>query len=270
MESVSPSLAPTSWFYIGPDENLHGPHTPVAMLEWTKMGYFPEQLLLRTENDDRFYPLKEWIRVCGGRLPFFFPIESWQSALDVFRDQPIDRAPFLPQPPNAPHPMWIYPTHIPVAPVSGPMHIEGRANGFRIPNGNIDVDQYANIQVPLNPLLNGDRPELHYQSAHYRSDQSLNQHDTNGIHTTGESTGSNSPEEHYRMRTRISASNKSVDTVEAPWNMPTHFVNQGTDPIIMQSENSIGTQTEPFIMSRTEVERALSELLGINIKISAP
>ncbi|KAI1723940.1 GYF domain-containing protein [Ditylenchus destructor] len=254
MESVSPSLAPTSWFYIGPDENLHGPHTPVAMLEWTKMGYFPEQLLLRTENDDRFYPLKEWIRVCGGRLPFFFPIESWQSALDIFRDaQPIDRAPFLPQPPNAPHPMWIYPTHIPVAPVSAPMHIEGRANGFRIPNGNIDTDQYANIQ-----------------SAHYRSDQSLNHHDTNGIHTTGESTGSNSPEEHYRMRTRISASNKSVDTVEAPWNVPTHLVHQGTDPFNMPSENSIGTQTEPFIMSRIDVERALSELLGINIKISSP
>lgn len=53
----------------------------------------------------------------------------------------------------------------------------------------------------------------------------------------------------YRMRTRISASNKSVDTVEAPWNVPTHLVHQGTDPFNMPSENSIGTQTEPFIVS---------------------
>lgn len=260
MESVSPVLAPISWFYIGPDENLHGPHTPAAMLQWAKMGYFPEQLLLRTENDDHFYPLKEWIRLCGGRLPFFFPIESWQSALDISRDvQHIDRAPFFPQPPNPAPPVWIYPAHIPVAPVScAPVHIEGQPNGFRIPNGNMDGEHYIGMPPPL---INGDRPEFRYQS-----DQSLNHHDSNGIHTAGESTGSNSPEEHFHIRARLSASNKSVDTEEAPWN---RLVHRGTDAFV-PTVNSTGTQTEPIIMSRTDVERALSELLGVNIKISSP
>lgn len=67
------------WTYVGPDDQIHGPYTSFQMLAWMRSGYFQESLLLRTDGDEQFHTLNDWIRVCGNKIPFGLPIVSWNE-----------------------------------------------------------------------------------------------------------------------------------------------------------------------------------------------
>lgn len=42
------------------------------MSKWLRTGYFKGNVLIRTENDEQFYSLAEWISNCGNQVGFFF------------------------------------------------------------------------------------------------------------------------------------------------------------------------------------------------------
>lgn len=58
------------WFYRDPEGAIQGPFLPVDMYEWFASGYFPSNLLVKRGCDERFSPLGELIKACGG-MPFF-------------------------------------------------------------------------------------------------------------------------------------------------------------------------------------------------------
>lgn len=53
------------------------------MVLWSKSGYFNENLLLKTERDDRFYTMGEWLRACGQVTPFASDVHSPSIVLQV-------------------------------------------------------------------------------------------------------------------------------------------------------------------------------------------
>jgi len=79
MDRSTPTGCNNNWFYVGQDERIYGPSSSREMLGWANAGFFDGDLLLRTENDDRFYTLIEWIQACGNKSPFLFSITSWDA-----------------------------------------------------------------------------------------------------------------------------------------------------------------------------------------------
>ncbi|PAV92215.1 hypothetical protein WR25_08991 isoform A [Diploscapter pachys] len=77
----------TMWSYIGPDGCAHGPFHGADMIKWTQASYFTDSLLVRTDNDDKFYPLADWKRLLGGQLPFNLPIHSFQALTQALAQQ---------------------------------------------------------------------------------------------------------------------------------------------------------------------------------------
>lgn len=51
------------------------------MIIWSQDGYFPENLMVRTENDTKYYPLMEWMNLCMSQMPFLFPIVSMDGLI---------------------------------------------------------------------------------------------------------------------------------------------------------------------------------------------
>lgn len=79
------SLSPVMWYYMGQDDQEHGeldffwwkkvlilgPFDSARMILWSNSGYFNDMLMVRTENDSKYYPLVEWTRLCGNQVGFF-------------------------------------------------------------------------------------------------------------------------------------------------------------------------------------------------------
>uniref|UniRef100_A0A915EVK1 GYF domain-containing protein n=1 Tax=Ditylenchus dipsaci TaxID=166011 RepID=A0A915EVK1_9BILA len=249
---ISTSFPTTNWFYVGQDERIYGPHASAAMLKWAHVGYFTDHLMLRTERDERWYPLQEWVRACGNQLPFLLPIESMDDALRgtmrgmnnaASREQIYSPPPAMLQPNGLPHlqqpppqqPAYIsYPNQMPF--------MEGQA-----------------MSAPPQALL----PAMAHVPEPYRGGHS------NGV-ADGESTASITPEEidqlnYPPVRASFPVCNKFSDTSDSPWNVKADSAN---DPILFQNHCSQGTQTNNIHLSQVQVERVLSDLLGLNITIS--
>lgn len=45
-------------------------------MQWVNSGYFHENVLIRTENDQGFHPIGEWFRLCGGKV-FILLVYLW-------------------------------------------------------------------------------------------------------------------------------------------------------------------------------------------------
>ncbi|KAF8381248.1 sao-1 [Pristionchus pacificus] len=63
----------TKWWYKGPDGETYGPYKAREMHTWGSTGYFNESLPVKTENDDCFHPIGEWMGLMGGANPFAAP-----------------------------------------------------------------------------------------------------------------------------------------------------------------------------------------------------
>lgn len=66
---MGPSFETIKWTYLDPQGQIQGPFRPDEMLEWSKAGYFPTDLLIKRNIDGRFSPLSE-MSVIYGRNPF--------------------------------------------------------------------------------------------------------------------------------------------------------------------------------------------------------
>ena len=66
---MEPNFETIKWTYLDPQGQIQGPFRHDEMLEWSKAGYFPTDLLIKRNIDGRFIPLSE-MSVIYGRNPF--------------------------------------------------------------------------------------------------------------------------------------------------------------------------------------------------------
>ncbi|CAD6186950.1 unnamed protein product [Caenorhabditis auriculariae] len=79
--NASSGTPETRWFYFGPDNECYGPYTGKDMAMWTQSGYFNDSLPIRTENEERYHTLGEWMRACGGKTPFAIPVYTMEHLM---------------------------------------------------------------------------------------------------------------------------------------------------------------------------------------------
>ncbi|PAV57495.1 hypothetical protein WR25_23622 [Diploscapter pachys] len=80
---IPPPLFETKWYYFGPDNEAHGPYTNREMFIWRQSGYFHDNLPIRTENEESYHTLGDWIKVCS-QSPFILNIHSMAQTVDRF------------------------------------------------------------------------------------------------------------------------------------------------------------------------------------------
>ena len=66
---MEPNFETIKWTYLDPQGQIQGPFRHDEMLEWSKAGYFPTDLLIKRNIDGRFIPLSE-MSLIYGRNPF--------------------------------------------------------------------------------------------------------------------------------------------------------------------------------------------------------
>lgn len=127
------------------------------MIQWVESGYFTDQLLIRTERDDDFYTLYDYIQFCNGS-PFQCDVYSMdKTALNAAN---LVRQRNNPLPPAIRVPMMIHPT---IGNVSNPnQYTMVNSNGFPVPTGLYVTAQqpqaFNNIQQSFGYVMERENP----------------------------------------------------------------------------------------------------------------
>jgi len=76
-------LTQQKWYYMGPDETIYGcfdpfwkhnlsfflgPFSSHEMYVWLQHRYFNDNLQLKTDKDEQFYSLADWVQACGNQV----------------------------------------------------------------------------------------------------------------------------------------------------------------------------------------------------------
>jgi hypothetical protein len=81
------------WAYLGEDGEEHGYFTDDQMQKWYESGYFNDTLQVRTTDDQKWYYLREYIRLCNGSSPFLNKIPISHFGTNDFYDRQITPIP---------------------------------------------------------------------------------------------------------------------------------------------------------------------------------
>ncbi|KAE9548399.1 hypothetical protein FO519_008393 [Halicephalobus sp. NKZ332] len=230
---------PTRWYYLGEDNQVHGPFTNTEMIRWVDSGYFTDQLMIRTERDEKFYTLFDYIQFCNGS-PFRCDVYSMdKNALNVasFVRQRNNPLPTIRIPMMIPPAMGNVSTHNQFPIVNG--------NGFPVPTGlyvNAQQQGFTNVQQQFGYVTERENPSSSSVSDSPDIDRCLHIDD-------------------------VQTEDKCVSTDDAPWLQPTK-VDSGTDtPTFDLNVTSSGVQTQPVMIKSNQVARLLKELTGVNFQI---
>ncbi|KAI1730181.1 GYF domain-containing protein [Ditylenchus destructor] len=270
MNNLSQPLA-NKWYYVGNDGLEYGPHSSTVMMDWVQTGQLPNTVLLRLENDAAYYPIHEWIRRCGNKLPFLFLFDATNNgSMGINRDQ------FL-QEPN--HSMLrtdqvaVMQQYCPAVPVPPPNIVFDAHGMLQSQSGRVAMGSAA-----FSPLFSGISPHpniaINYPtrlSGMIQQPMQFPVQHNMGI-TGGESTTSISPVEEEHMNRQFYHMKIDHNNQQTSKGYMTkgslNLSNRGTSPAMLIRE-SVACQTDLTILPVALVEHVLSTLYGINVKISS-
>uniref|UniRef100_A0A915ARV5 GYF domain-containing protein n=1 Tax=Parascaris univalens TaxID=6257 RepID=A0A915ARV5_PARUN len=121
MEAACASLNSPKWYYKGQDLQIHGPYPSTEMLKWCKAGYFTDSMPLRTESEDRFHTLAEWVRYANGQNPFLMLVNTFDELVNISMNMHLSQLILTPArvpPPAGPFVVMPPPTPASAPPVS--------------------------------------------------------------------------------------------------------------------------------------------------------
>ncbi|CAJ0949986.1 unnamed protein product, partial [Mesorhabditis belari] len=246
MQAMDMSKQPeVKWFYLGPDDNPYGSFSSKDMMQWVNSGYFGDNVPVRTENDQHFYPIGEWVRLCGGKLPFGLPIHSWDAVASQFTRHPIS----MPPPPM--HPVLL-PPGLPPPNMTGmhpqryPAYMPMPPNGMHSP---------AAIMQPMGMGPHGMTMQQHMVApliSQPPSEPRDGHHSTNSQTPDSEGEFVDGQKQNVLLETQI---------------LMTEKVSVGTETMKPQMCDA-STSTLPLMLNAKDVARLLSELFGQTVHIT--
>uniref|UniRef100_A0AC34QWT8 GYF domain-containing protein n=2 Tax=Panagrolaimus sp. JU765 TaxID=591449 RepID=A0AC34QWT8_9BILA len=240
---------PTRWFYLGADNQVHGPFSNTEMLQWVDSGYFNDNLMIRTERDDKFYTLFEYTQMCQGS-PFHSDIYSMHfkamEAANMIRQRSAPIPIRVPVMVVQPHANVSTTAQFPPGITPGPVFVN--SNGFPVSTpmyvNNPHIGTYGTPQ-PYNYMTERENPSSSSVSDSPDIDRSIHMEE---------------------LQVCVQTDDKCVSTDDAPW--LTEKIEIGTDvPVFNVNDLSVGTQTAPVPINRIQVARLLKELTGLNFYI---
>ena len=259
------------WSYYGEDLQEHSWFTDNEMQKWYELGYFPENLQIRTIDDGKWFSLQEYVQICGGVSPFLGsvsveyeqnrrPQQYVRNVTDLYeqhRQQQI-----TPVPMNIPlhHHMGLpgYP-----APTSG-VTPSAATNG----NGTTQHPYFVNgntfAALHQHPMIFPPGMEQYDDNRIYQHDGYGNERENPSSSSVSETPDS---ERCLRMmedlQVNLATFDKCCGTEDAPWISRT--IDCGTDtPKFPSTGIDCGVQTSVIFIKPKDVSRLLKDLTGIN------
>ncbi|MFH4975080.1 hypothetical protein AB6A40_001789 [Gnathostoma spinigerum] len=241
------------WYYQGEDQQVYGPYPCTDMQKWWKAGYFSDSMLMRTESEERFHSLAEWMRYCNGQSPFATVCQSFDQlvSLNLHFSQLLLAPPHHRVPPSAGPFVMIPPPAgaSPAVPLAGFSPSQGAHSFIPYPASHLVLPSHASLVHPFSQPPSEPVDELPSSASNTPDDSEAGWNSSNSI----------------RNVSTLALCEKSSSTEDAPW---LHVQDSATDPIEKRLFTSSAVQTEPMKISFDEACRIITEIIGSPVQIT--